>query len=510
MGTKHIEYKINDVVKGLRLISEPYKINGKKDYRVMVQCTLCNKDPYEIILTEIKRHTYDGCPDCAKRQRSKTHEKFINEIESVSPNIIILSKYACSKQKINCMCRVCGYKFSAFPSNLLKGHGCKKCASQLSSAQKRITHDDFVERIRNINPNIEVVGVYVRSSKPIKCRCTIDEHKWDAWPDHLLRGHGCPVCAGKGVFVGYNDIPTTRPDLIKYFKTETDAQMFTEHSNKYADLICPYCGYQKHMIVGHLSKTGFACPICGDGISYPNKFCRQVLKQLPIQNFQCEYHSDWTESYLYDNYFEYNGTKYIVEADGVQHFKHTSNCWPSFESIKQIDDIKTQLAISHGCIVIRIDCQKSEMRYIKNSILNSCLSNIFDLSHIDWLSCEDAARASLVYEVCKFYNTSDNKQIKYIAKQLDLSEPTIRKYLKIGFNIGICDYQVKTYKLSVTAYCIDSGEVFSFPSVSMCSKELSNLYNIKIESKGIYRACRGEQKTYKGFIFQFKDGDIYA
>ena len=30
MNKKHSDYKIDDVIKGLRVISEPYKINGKR------------------------------------------------------------------------------------------------------------------------------------------------------------------------------------------------------------------------------------------------------------------------------------------------------------------------------------------------------------------------------------------------------------------------------------------------------------------------------------------------
>ena len=442
MSKKYSDYKIGDIVKGLKLVSAPYKVSGKKDYRVMVKCIFCNKEPYEIVISEIKRHTYDGCPECAKRQRCKTHDKFIEQMDAINPNILIIGKYISSEDKIDCVCKKCGYKFSSLPTNLLRRHGCKKCAIEHSSSILRRSHDDFIEALRNINPNIDVLGTYIRSSELIKCKCLIDGYEWDAWPDHLLKGHGCPVCAGNGVFVGYNDIATVRPDLIKYFKTEDDARLFTEYSNQYTDLICPYCGHKKNMLVGHLSKTGFACPICSDGVSYPNKFCRHVLKQLPIQNFQCEYSSYWTKSYLYDNYFEYNGIKYIVEADGIQHFQHTSGCWPSFETIKQIDDIKTQLAINNGCVVIRIDCRKSEMRYIKNSILNSCLSDIFDLSDIDWISCEEASRSSLIYEVCNFYNTTDNKKIKNIANALNLSDVTVRKYLRVGADLNMCNYTV--------------------------------------------------------------------
>lgn len=509
MAYKYNKYQIGDIIKGLELISKPYKINGKKDYRVMVKCTLCDKEPYEIVCSEIHRHVYDGCPDCAKRQRCRTTEEFIEELQNVNPGIIVVGTYTSSNNKIECVCAECGHQFSALPTNLLKGHGCKKCADKHISIVQRKSHDDFIKEIQNINSNIEILGTYTGSKNKIKCKCLIDGCEWDALPSHLLKGHGCPLCAGHSVVAGYNDIATSRPDLVKYFKIPDDASKFTAYSNKYADLICPYCGYEKNMLIGHLSKTGFACPICGDGISYPNKFCRQVLKQLPINNLRCEYNPDWAESYLYDNYFEYNDVKYIVEADGIQHFQDASGCWPSFEYVKQTDDIKAQLAINNGCVLIRIDCRKSEMRYIKNSLLNSLLSEIFDLSCVDWVSCEESARSSLVYEVCEFYNATSNKQIGYIASHFGLSSPTIRKYLKIGTNIKICNYKPKSHQIGVIAYHNNDNNFFVFNNVSACARELSKIYDIKIENKGIFRVCRGEQELYKGFTFKFKDGDIY-
>lgn len=440
MNRKHSDYKIGDIINGLRLISEPYKINGKMDYRVMVQCILCDKKPYEIVISEIKRHTYDGCPDCAKKQRFKTHDEFVNQMSVVNSSIMIVGKYIASDRKIACKCHKCGHEFSAYPGNLLRGHGCKKCANQSAAEKQRKSHDEFITNVKNILPNIEVIGTYIRSQDTVKCKCLLDGYEWDAWPGHLVRGHGCPVCAGNKVFAGYNDITTLRPDLVKYFKAEDEAKNFTVYSNQYADLVCPYCGHTKNMIVGHLSKTGFACPICGDGVSYPNKFCRQVLRQLPITNLQCEYSSDWTESYLYDNYFEYNGIKYIVEADGMQHFQDTSGIWASLDIVKQADDDKTKLAVNNGCVMIRIDCRKSEMRYIKNSILSSGLSDVFDLSDIDWVACEEASRSSLIYEICNFYNNTTNKRIKDIANVFDLSDVTVRKYLRIGTDLNMCQY----------------------------------------------------------------------
>jgi hypothetical protein len=62
---------------------------------------------------------------------------------------------------------------------------------------KQVNHEDFVKRLNIINPNIEVLGTYVKAREKIKVGCKIDGHEWYATPDNLLRGYGCPKCAGK-------------------------------------------------------------------------------------------------------------------------------------------------------------------------------------------------------------------------------------------------------------------------------------------------------------------------
>ena len=61
---------------------------------------------------------------------------------------------------------------------------------------KRKTHEEFVEKLKLINPNIEAVGVYQGALEPILCRCLKDEYEWRARPSDLLKGGGCPICAG--------------------------------------------------------------------------------------------------------------------------------------------------------------------------------------------------------------------------------------------------------------------------------------------------------------------------
>lgn len=147
--------------------------------------------------------------------------------------------------------------------------------------------------------------------------------------------------------------------------------MYTEHSNKRIKVKCPDCGFIREINISQLSTYGFSCPQCSDGISYPNKFVRCVLKQLDIKYIP-EFNCDWTNKRRYDQYLiDYNT---IIENHGIQHYevKETS----IFASANNFDNdiYKRNLAIENGISnYIELDCRYSTRDYIKNSIMNSIL-----------------------------------------------------------------------------------------------------------------------------------------
>ena len=60
----------------------------------------------------------------------------------------------------------------------------------------------------------------------------------------------------------------------------------------------------------------------------------------------------------YDFYFEYDGRKYLLEFDGMQHFKQVRKYNKSkakFLECQLIDRVKTHAANQSGCYLIRID-----------------------------------------------------------------------------------------------------------------------------------------------------------
>ena len=73
-----------------------------------------------------------GCPKCANMENGihnrKTHKTFEAELKAINPNIQLSSEYRLSKQKVKCICSICGNVWEALPGNLLKGRGCPVCA----------------------------------------------------------------------------------------------------------------------------------------------------------------------------------------------------------------------------------------------------------------------------------------------------------------------------------------------------------------------------------------------
>lgn len=59
------------------------------------------------------------------------------------------------------------------------------------------THNEYIKQVEKINPNIKVIGKYIRTNIKIKHKCLIDGHIWEVLPHSIIRGVGCPKCSGR-------------------------------------------------------------------------------------------------------------------------------------------------------------------------------------------------------------------------------------------------------------------------------------------------------------------------
>ena len=124
-----------------------------------------------------------------------THDIFLAKMQISNPYTLVLGTYKNSNTKIECQCKVCGYIWSAVPSSLLRGHGCKICGHIQDTKKRTKSTEEFIQELSLINPDIKVLGKYSTARKTIKCRCQKCNLEWEPIAGLLLKGRSCPRCA---------------------------------------------------------------------------------------------------------------------------------------------------------------------------------------------------------------------------------------------------------------------------------------------------------------------------
>lgn len=349
----------------------------------------------------------------------------------------------------------------------------------------------------------------------------------NGWIDEvsLIQGIGCSVCCPTPRIIaeGINDIPTTAPWMVKYFQGGYDeAKLYTKNSGKRIHPVCPDCGRIKNKtlrIQDIYIEHSIGCP-CGDGISYPEKFIFNILEQLDV-NFV--FHTStknfkWCKNYKYDFYIP--SLNSIIETHGEQHYQETTRKGGrTLKEEQENDNLKENLAKENGIEhYIVIDCRESELEFIKNNILSSKLNELFDLSKIHWNKCEEFALNNLVKIVCNYKKNSPNMTVVDISEIIDLSNATVRRYLKRGNELGWCIYNTNEEKRNRNIKGANNSkektgkqvEIFKdkislgrFKNCHELQRQSKSLFKIKLLQGNISRVARKEMKSYKGFAFEY-------
>lgn len=167
--------------------------------RILVRCKIDGHEwsPFaNNLLNKSKPH---GCPKCAFRRNAKsrtiTHKEFIKSfLECNNDSVEIKGVYSGADKKIDCKCLICGELFQTTPYRLLNGVKHYSCAQKIRQLERRKTHDEFINEMRLLHPNIEVLGTYITAKDNINVKCLKCGEIWCPVPDSLHRGSGCPQC----------------------------------------------------------------------------------------------------------------------------------------------------------------------------------------------------------------------------------------------------------------------------------------------------------------------------
>ena len=232
----------------------------------------------------------------------------------------------------------------------------------------------------------------------------------------------------------------------------------------------------EHRTYDDFLKGKIANPnVLSDGISIPEKFMWNVLKELNIE-FKTQLNKkdfDWCQNYKYDFYIP--SLNMVVETHGEQHYEES--VWGSSRTLEeeQLNDrLKKELALNNNIKnYVVIDCRKSELDWLKENVIKE-LDNYFDLSNIDWRLVWNNSLKNLVYEVKRLVEEGYNN--KQIAEILGINKHTVWSYKK---QLGIkTKNEIKQENLLRTKELVQQGKSI---------KQIAEMLDVSIRTVNVYK-----------------------
>lgn len=260
----------------------------------------------------------NGCPNCAGLVNSQ--QRFYIRFESDgNKNVELLSEYVDSLTKIQCRCKTCGYIWETTPDSLMRGSGCKKCATKAMVSLRTKTASLYKEQLAEKAPDIEVLGEYINSNTKILHRCKKCGYEWYTWPYNVLQGHGCQKCARKIA----HSIKTQEMFVDELNKINSDIEILGTYTGCRNKILCKckICNSEWMGLPTTLISRGSGCHSCSK-----SKGENAIEKFLKLNNIIYEPQKTFDDLrgikcglLSYDFYLpEYN---LLIEFQGEQHEK---------------------------------------------------------------------------------------------------------------------------------------------------------------------------------------------
>ena len=297
-------------------------------------CSICNHNWKTSIYHRAIRGT--GCPECrhSKRRNYKskaslceTHPEIVRNWHPAKNNPFtpeMLTKG--SRYIAHWRCHYCSHEWR----RKINGYtGCKVCKKnkKLQISNLADNHPTLLEEW-DFSKNKDISPRFISSSSALSAywSCKICNHKWKARVSNRAKlGRGCPLCAGKVVVPGVNDLATAAPHLAKEWNVEKNADLSPADVSlgqaKKAWWTCSLGHHYKASILhrGH----GTDCPVCYSGrqTSFDEQAVYFYVKQLypdAINRFK----ADFLGQMELDIYIP--SIKFAIEYDGeAWHNKNT-------------------------------------------------------------------------------------------------------------------------------------------------------------------------------------------
>lgn len=358
---------------------------------------------------------------------------------------------------------------------------------------------------------IDGVGVNDKNRTIYYCKCD-NGHCFTRFGYAL---NSCPVCSGRNVIDGINDMHSTNQNLFNQLVDKEFGHRHAQHSNKKTNWICPDCGnIINNKSPNQILRYGYGCNNCSDGISYPEKFMTNLLSESGIE-FIYQYnkkHAEWCGDYKYDFYIpKFN---VIIEVNGLQHYKSCQ--WHSYDDVSKNDKLKRDLAERNVSKYIVIDARYSNRDFLKQSIMrNDDMYDILfsNIMYIKWKQIDQISEKSKLKSVALSFN--DGVSFETIMSTFNIGKTTLKRYLNRGTELGFCNYNPKLFKdistykltqynaeaLSLPIVCNENNMVFK--SANKCELLSEDIFGTKLDHRNISAVLKGKRKHTKHFTFSY-------
>lgn len=214
---------------------------------------------------------------------------------------------------------------------------------------KKITHNEFIDKLKVVKPNLEVLSEYKGNKKYITVKCKIHDHTWQSKPNWLMHEgkYDCQKCyderRGENTKIGLDEFITRAIEI---------------HGDKY--------NYDNVIYVNNKTKIIITCPIHGDFITTPEKHINrhQGCPKCGNRNVTTDEFVEKAKK-IHGNDYDYSKTNYINNSTKI-----TIICKKHGE-FQQTPDKHLS---GHGCPI----CNESK--------LESLVRNILDKNNISYIS----------------------------------------------------------------------------------------------------------------------------
>lgn len=265
---------------------QPTDFTKGSDQKVCWRCSHCGHDWQ----STIANRTFGcGCPVCARKKRAVNHTKTVLEkhgsLQDNHPNLaaewhptkngsLLPSQVATGSNKMVWWKCAKGHEWEAKVDNRVKGRGCPICAGRLvlpgfndlATTHPALAAEWHPTKNGSLLPSNVTKGTHKKVWWLGPCG-----HEWQAKISDRSAGNGCPVCAGRMVLSGVNDLATTNPTLAAQWHptkngTQTPEQVPCSSSKKVWWL--GTCGHEWEVSINNRNH-GYGCPVCSGQQTLP-------------------------------------------------------------------------------------------------------------------------------------------------------------------------------------------------------------------------------------------------